>query len=112
MCSLVCPAFVPREDAVSGRVSEMVLSEACDFKGGGRVGSGLLGELKVLDADPDRLCDEPFLELGVGGSGLFGGGDVPVGGIVSCRFVEDFLVVRSLTGRGGGGNAILRPSVS
>lgn len=113
VCSLECSAFFPCEDAVSGRVSVTVLSEACDLKGGGWVGGGLLGEpMVVLDTDPDRLCDVPFLELGIGGSGLFGGGDVLVGGIVSCRFVEGSLVVMSLTGRGGGGKAILRPGIS
>ena len=70
----------------------IVLSEACDFEGGRRVGGGLLGRLKVLDIDPDRLCAVPFFELGVGGSGLFGGGDAVVGRIISgVTAVEEVL---------------------
>lgn len=35
VCSVECPDFFPSDDAVSGRVSEIVLSEACNLKGGG-----------------------------------------------------------------------------
>lgn len=116
MCSLECPDFFPNVEAVSGRVSDMVLSEACDFNvGGGRVGGGVVRELRVLDIDPDRLC-AVTLGFGVGGSGLFGGGDVVVGGITSDGLVvyevlECPLVVLSFVGRGDEGNAILRPSI-
>lgn len=65
----------------------------------------------MLDIDPDRLCVVLFLEFGVGGSGLFGAGGVLVEGIVSCGLVEDGLK-GSLVGRGGGGNAMLRPTIS
>ena len=117
VCSLECPDFFPSDDALSDRASEIVLSEACDFKGDGRVGGGLLGEIRVLDIDPDRLCAVPFFELGVGGSGLFGGDDVVVRGLISDGLViegvlEGSLVVRSFLERGGGGNAMLRPSIS
>ena len=64
----------------------------------------------MLDTDPDRLCVVLFLGCGVGGSGLFGAGGVLVEGIVSCGLVEDGLK-GSLVGRGGGGNAMLRPTI-